>query len=52
MGPVGADVAEARAAVTEKSGGGAGMPAQKEGVHQMFGEPSGRSGESEQGPDR
>lgn len=45
MGPVGTDVAEARASITEEPRGGARMPAQEERVHQMFGESSGRPGE-------
>ena len=52
MGSIGTDVAEAGAAVTEKPRSCARMPTQEEGVHQMSGEPSGRAGESEQGPHR
>lgn len=43
---------EAGDAPAEEPGGGAGVPAQEEGVHQVPGEPSGRAGEPEQGAHR
>ena len=52
MGPLRADTAEARAAAAQEPRGGARVPAQEEGVHQMPGEPGGRAREPEQGLDR
>lgn len=47
----GPDAQEGDAAAKEPRGG-AGVPAQEEGVHQVPGEPGGGAGEPEQGADR
>ena len=52
VGPVGADAAEARAAAAEEPRGGARVPPQEEGVHQVSGEPRRRPGEPKQGAHR